>query len=81
MSIMTSKIVTMICEGGGREKWRGNAGDKIRTVVMTLTMVMITLAIAPMMALMPRPMAENIEPYRDSNELAERQELIGRDVP
>lgn len=37
---------------------------EVRTDVITLTMVIITLAIACIMALMPRPIAEKIDPYK-----------------
>jgi hypothetical protein len=39
-------------------------GKNERTVVMAPTMVIITFAIAEMIALMPRPIALKMEPYR-----------------
>ena len=58
MSVMTSKIVTITC----REFSVNIREHDILTVVIAPTIVMITVAIEEMIALIPRPIAEKIDP-------------------
>jgi hypothetical protein len=60
MSAITLKIVTMTWECGLVEEHVKE--PKYRTVVIAPTIVIITLAMAEMMALIPRPIAEKMEP-------------------
>lgn len=64
MSTITSNIVTIIYSPISIIHLFEIQRYEMLTVVMTPTIVIITLAMADMMALMPRPIAEKMEPCR-----------------
>lgn len=60
--MMTSKIVTMTCQNTSERVANVGGRGELGTVTIAPMMVSITAAIAEMMALMPEPMAETMEP-------------------
>jgi len=65
ISRITSKIVTIICEQHIVMRYGGFVHIQMnttRTITITLIIVSMTPAIAEIMALMPLPMAETMEP-------------------